>query len=144
MNERPMATIEKLSQSELTLKDPTDDIRGRRVVDRDGQEIGTVEDLMIDSQEHKVRFLQIGAGGVLGIGEKRFLIPIDALTEVDDERVVIDQSGERISGAPEYQPDLVPAVDYLTDVYGWYGYTPYWGMDNIYPGHPLGRGPGPR
>jgi hypothetical protein len=42
----------------------------------------SVEDLYIDRQEREVRFLEVGAGGFLGIGEGRFLVPVEAVTKV--------------------------------------------------------------
>ena len=128
--------IEELSRSDLTVRDPAEDIRERTVYDRDGNEIGHVKDLMIDREESKIRFLQLGAGGFLGIGEDTFLIPVDAITRIDDDGVWIDQSREHVAGGPTYQPDLVSDIDYFGDVYGYYGYGPYWGVGYSYPAYP--------
>ena len=51
------STIVKLSDTDLTLSDPKRDIRGRKVIDLAGDEVGHIDDLMIDSKEKKVRFL---------------------------------------------------------------------------------------
>ena len=59
-----------------------DDVRGKDVYDAGGQHVGSVEDLYIDRQEREVRFLEVGAGGFLGIGHKRFLVPVEAVVEV--------------------------------------------------------------
>ena len=56
----------KLSDSEFVLEDRTQDIRGLDVYDKNGEEIGTVEGLYADTEERKVRFLDVGAGGYLG------------------------------------------------------------------------------
>ena len=72
-------TLMKLSETDLTPASKDEDIRGRAVMDSTGEKIGEVKDLMIDEGESKVRFLQVGAGGVLGIGDKHFLIPVDAV-----------------------------------------------------------------
>ena len=54
-----MAQIEKtaklmrLSDTELTIANPAEDIRDRTVVDRDGKDIGEVEDLLIDAHEKR-------------------------------------------------------------------------------------------
>ena len=49
---------------------PEADIRGRTVIDSDGAEVGTVDDLLIDEEEDRVRFLRIGSGGILGMGRR--------------------------------------------------------------------------
>lgn len=130
------ATIEPLSQSNLMVEDPAEDIRDRTVYDRNGDEVGTVKDLFIDSDQSKVRFVQLGAGGFLGIGEDTFLIPVDAITSIDERGVHIDQTREHVAGGPAYQPDLVADMGYYGEVYGHYGYAPYWGPGYAYPAYP--------
>jgi len=68
------APIRRLSDSKLTVKHPDEDVRGRKVLDKAGEDIGTVDELFIDDRESKVRFLRVEAGGVLGIGAKVVLI----------------------------------------------------------------------
>jgi sporulation protein YlmC with PRC-barrel domain len=131
-------TLVKLSQSDLMLTDSAEDIRGRSVRDRSGEEIGKVEDLVIDTTDRKVRLMQVAAGGVLGIGEKKFLVPIDAITRITEDEVDIDQERSRVIGGPEYNPDLVPE-DYYDQVYGYYGYPPYWTAGYTYPAYPYYR-----
>ena len=66
-----MAQIEKitklirLSDTELTIANPAEDIRGRAVVDRDGEDLGAVENLMIDESEKRVCLLEVASGGFL-------------------------------------------------------------------------------
>ena len=129
------ANLYKLSDSILTVADPAEDIRGRRILDSAGEEVGTVDDLMIDNREGKVRFLLAGSGGFLGIGETKFLIPVDAITAVQSDAIQVNQARERIAGAPRYDPDLAQEPDYA-GVYGYYGYTPFWGVGYAYPAYP--------
>jgi sporulation protein YlmC with PRC-barrel domain len=114
----------RLSDSELHLKNPEQDVRGLDVYDRGGDRIGSVEDLYIDEQERKVRLLEVGAGGFLGMGEKHFLIPAEAVAGVADDRVTIDQSREKVAGYPPFDPDVVPEASYRRCLYDYYGY-PY-------------------
>jgi hypothetical protein len=50
METNPTAMLEKLSDAKLTIGDRKEDIRGRRVMDKNGDEIGKVDALMIDTQ----------------------------------------------------------------------------------------------
>lgn len=128
--------LHRLSDSNLTLADAGADIRGRRVRDVAGDEIGKVDDLLIDDGERKVRFLEVASGGVLGIGETKVLLPVEAVTSVGAEEVRINQSREKVSGAPRYDPELTEA-SHLGDIYGYYGYTtPFWGLGYNYPRYP--------
>lgn len=121
----------RLSDTPLTLERPSEDVRHRKVLDSDGNEVGKVADLFIDEQERKVRFLMVQAGGFLGLGGEHFLIPIDAVKDVTADHVVIGHSLEHIAGAPRYDPELVK--DDYSAIYTYYGYAPFWGPGYIYP-----------
>jgi hypothetical protein len=41
-----------------------------------------------------MRFLDVGAGGFLGLGEKHFLIPVEAVTGVGEDGVTINRNRE--------------------------------------------------
>ncbi len=47
-----------------------------------------------------MRFLFVGAGGFLGLGEKFFLIPVEAVLEVKEDRVKIAQSRQKVVDSP--------------------------------------------
>jgi hypothetical protein len=91
-----------------------------------------VDDLLLDDQEHKVRFLEVASGGFLGLGVTKLLLPVEAITRIMNDTVYINQSRERVAGAPRYDPTLVDKR-YVSDLYGHYGYPPYWGAGYIYP-----------
>ncbi len=119
------ATLRKLSDSGLTVAHPDEDVRGRTVLDRHREEVGSVDDLLIDDREHKVRFLRVAAGGILGLGQEKFLIPVDAITRISDDAVHVDQTREHVAGGPRYDPDLAEDMGYWANAYGYYGYGPY-------------------
>ena len=125
-----------LSDTDKTVADPNADVRGRQAVDSSGEEIGTVEDLLVDDEETRVRFLQIGSGGFLGIGKDRFLVPVDAVASVTQDRVQVSRERARMTDVPGYDPTLEQDPAYYADVYGWWGYGPYWAPGYVYPPYP--------
>ncbi|MEU0315929.1 PRC-barrel domain-containing protein [Nocardioides sp. NPDC006273] len=135
MVDNPEAGLVQLKDTDLTLASAKDDVRGSKVVDRNGDEVGDVDGLLIDESERRVRFLQVGSGGFLGIGEKKRLIPVDAVTAVDN-RVHLGTSREHVAGSAEYDPDLVQEPDYYGGLYEYYGYAPFWGAGYVRPGYP--------
>ncbi len=98
----------RLSDSNLRLEEPEQDIRGLDVYARDGDHIGSVEDLYVDTEERKVRFPEVGAGGFLGIGEKRFMIPVEAVADVGKDGVTIEHGREKVTGSPPSTPTWCP------------------------------------
>jgi sporulation protein YlmC with PRC-barrel domain len=109
-------TLIKLSDSEFRLEDRALDIRGLGVFNRNGEQMGSVEDLYIDTEERKVRFLDVGAGGLLGLGEKRFLIPVEAVVKIYDDGVTVDQSRDKVSEPLSLNIKVVPQAAYERDV----------------------------
>ncbi|MGD0052611.1 MAG: PRC-barrel domain-containing protein, partial [Vulcanimicrobiaceae bacterium] len=101
------AELARLSDTGLALSDPSQDIRGRKIVDRHGADIGHISGLFVDEDERKVRMLEIRAGGFLGIGERHFLLPVDAIMKIDNDEVRVNETRERIVRSPVYDPKLV-------------------------------------
>ena len=91
----------RLGDSDFVLANPEDDLRSKDVYDADGQRVGTVEDLYIDGHEREVRFLEVGAGGFLGIGKKCLLVPVEAVTQVAQRWVTIEPGRtEKVAARP--------------------------------------------
>jgi sporulation protein YlmC with PRC-barrel domain len=140
-------TLYSLNDEAYTVKDPAEDVRKHTVIDRDGNDIGSVEDLLIDGNEHRVRFLQIHEGGFLGMGGRRFLIPVDVITRIGDDKVFIDRTSDHVGAGPTYEPEVVAEESlrrdafqeggYYHGLYGHYGYTPFWAPGYAYPGYPF-------
>ena len=103
----------RLGDSDFVPANPKDDLRGKDVYDAQGQRIGSMEDLYIDPQERQVHFLEVGAGGFLGIREKRLLVPVEAVTQVTEDRVTIEPGRtEKVEGPAPFDTELAvpPAV----------------------------------
>ncbi len=126
----------KLSDTGMTLSSEAEDIRGRSVVDGNGEDVGDVDDLMIDDTEKKVRFIRVSSGGFLGMGAQKFLIPVDAIKQIKGDQVIVSHNREQIASSPAYDPDLVDEK-YYNNLYGYYGYRPFWGVGYMYPGYPM-------
>ena len=122
----PQPNLIKLSDSEnLRLREPLKNIRGLDVYDSNGEEIGSVEDLFVDQEAQFPRFLDVGAGGFLGIGKKHFLVPFEEVSRhvSEEERVIVRQNREKVLGSPDFDPDEMPEVDLQRAVYAYYGYS---------------------
>lgn len=57
MQSGDIPVLTRLSDSAHTILSADEDIRGRKVTDRSGSELGKVADLIIDEEERKVRFV---------------------------------------------------------------------------------------
>jgi sporulation protein YlmC with PRC-barrel domain len=99
----------KLSDSDYVLAHPEQDIRRKDAYDADGRRMGSVDDLYIDRQERRVRFLEVGAGGFLGMGQKHLLVPVEAVSEVAEGQVTIEPGrSKKVAGDPPFDTTLAP------------------------------------
>ena len=113
----------RLGDSDFVPANPEDDLRGKYVYTIDGKVIGSVEDLYIDRKEREVRFLEVGAGGFLGIGEKHLLVPVEAVTEVAAGRVTIEPGRtQKVEGPSPFDTKVAPppaAEERRVEDYAW-------------------------
>ena len=107
-----------------------DTLQGDKVVNRKGEDLGKIEDIMIDVQRGSVAYAVMSCGGFLGLGDKLFAIPWSALTlDADRHCFVLDADKERFEKAPGFDKDRWPAMadgDWASRVHEYYGVRPYW------------------
>ncbi len=110
-------------------------IRGKDIADYSvrnpqGEDLGTIKDVVIDTNEGCVAYAVLSFGGVLGFGDKLFAVPWEALRyNATDDTFVLDMPRERLENAPGFDKDNWPTTaerGWLTGMYSHYGYTPYW------------------
>lgn len=103
---------------------------GDRVINGAGEELGKLEEIMIDLDSGRVAYLVLSFGGFLGIGDKLFAIPWEAI-RVDTERkaLILNVQRETLEHAPGFDkhnwPDNADRT-WLAKVYDYYGYKSYW------------------
>ncbi len=105
-------------------------ISGDAVVNRMGDSLGKIEDLMIDLPANRVAYAVLSFGGFLGIGNKLFAVPFEVL-ELDKEnkRFILDIPKERLEAAPGFDKDNWPDFADRTwggSIYTHYERSPYW------------------
>lgn len=118
---RHPGTMVLLSDSEQIIADPSQDIRGRRVLDRDGKEIGKVDDLLIDTKLKKVRLLRVEHGGLFGVGTTPLFIPVESVERVTEDVVTVSRSRVEVAEAPQYDPEMLDGDRYFAELYRHYG-----------------------
>jgi len=103
---------------------------GDDVRNNNGEKLGKLEEIMIDLDEGRVAYAVLSFGGFLGVGDKLFAIPWDALTvDTQNKEIVFDVQKEVLEQAPGFDKDNWPKTtdrDWLVEVYTYYGYDPYW------------------
>jgi sporulation protein YlmC with PRC-barrel domain len=103
---------------------------GDNVVNRTGETLGKIEELMLDLEKGRVAYAILSFGGFLGMGEKRFAIPFEALKlDATREHFTLDVDKDKLKNAPGFDKNHPPQASDRTwgaEVYKFYGYKPYW------------------
>ena len=103
---------------------------GDAVVNRQGENLGKIEDLVIDPLSARVDYAVLSFGGFLGMGDKLFAVPLEALQlSREEKRFILDVEKEKLKNAPGFDKNKWPDTSdraFGTKVYSYYGYKPRW------------------
>ncbi|NLC58527.1 MAG: DUF2382 domain-containing protein [Armatimonadetes bacterium] len=111
-----LTRLEKLEHWTIAEGEP--DIRGWGVYSNEGEQVGQVEDLIASPKTRQAYFLLARIGGVLGIGGKHVLVPLDMIhLNRDNQRVEIDGTRDHLENAVEWHADR--DVDYTAAYRYW-------------------------
>src|SRR5258707_1027599 len=105
-------------------------LAGDNVRNSAGDDLGKVDELMIDIPTGRVAYAVLSFGGVLRMGNKLFAVPWSALRVDEDEKCfILDTDKRTLESAPGFDkdnwPDMADAA-WVSEIFRHYGATPYW------------------
>jgi sporulation protein YlmC with PRC-barrel domain len=94
------------------------------------EDLGKVEDIMLDLTEGRIAYAVLSFGGFIGIGEKLFAVPWSALRlDQNKKDFVLDVDKEALKNAPGFEKDKWPDfadANFGTRIHEHYKAKPYW------------------
>ena len=109
---------------------------GTDVENPQGETLGDIKDVVIDPQTGRMAYAVLAFGGFLGMGEKYFAVPWEALTPktpttkgAQYDRFVLNVDKEKLKNAPSFNKDNWPDMAdrrWAEQVYSFYGVQPHW------------------
>ena len=110
-------------------------LAGDSVKNAAGEDLGKVDELMIDIPSGRVAYAVLSFGGFLRMGNKLFAVPWDALA-VDEDRkcFILDLDKTKLENAPGFDKDNWPDmadVAWGSQIYSYYGRKPYWETETL-------------
>lgn len=104
-----------------------DTLLGNNVVNNQDEDLGTIKEIMLDVRAGRISYAVLSYGGLMGIGDKLFAVPWEALTlDTDNKRFTLDVAKDRMEIAPGFDKDSWPNMSDQTwakDVHAYYGTT---------------------
>jgi hypothetical protein len=107
-----------------------DTLAGDKVVNGAGEDLGSIQDIMIDVPSGRVAYAVLSFGGFLGMADKLFAIPWHALKlDADNKCFVLDVPKDRLKTAPGFDKSRWPSMAderWATELHSFYQVPPYW------------------
>jgi sporulation protein YlmC with PRC-barrel domain len=95
-----------------------------------GDELGKIQDLMIDVNSGRIAYAVLSFGGFLKMGNKLFAIPWQALQlDAVNKQFILNVGKTVLENAPGFDKDNWPDMadpKFGANIYHHYGYKPYW------------------
>lgn len=90
-----------------------------KIQSSDGENLGELEDLLIDPQTGQVKFAVLGRGGFLGFGEKHVPVPWKAIQVKSEREFTLNVDKEKLKEAPTTDKEYSNLTDpgYTVTVY---------------------------
>ena len=105
-------------------------ISGDSVRNLSGDNLGNVQEIMLDVNEGSIAYAVLSFGGFLGMGDKLFAVPWKALTLVQEEEYfLLDVDKQVLEDAPGFDKDNWPDFsdsNWGQGIHDHYSTTPYW------------------
>ncbi len=102
---------------------------GDDVRNSDGEDLGHIEDIMLDLQTGRVAYAVLSFGGFLGMGDKLFAVPWHSLKLVEEEKAfVLEVDKDTLRNAPGFDKNNWPDMadpGWGTQIYNFYGQRGY-------------------
>lgn len=93
----------------------------------EGEKVGEIKDLMINWKTGDVSYAVLSFGGILGMGDKLFAVPLEAFDfgTSDSDNVILNVPKEKLENAPGFDKDNWPQhhdQNFLDSIYSHYGF----------------------
>jgi sporulation protein YlmC with PRC-barrel domain len=73
---------------------------GAKVKSKNGEDLGKLEDVLVDPQTGRPTFAILGQGGTMGLGEKRRPVPWQELQINSEKQMTLNMDKQKFSSAP--------------------------------------------
>ncbi|MES2365450.1 MAG: PRC-barrel domain-containing protein [Pseudomonadota bacterium] len=107
-----------------------DTLIGEDVYNHRDEDLGDIKEIMLDMRSGRIAYAVLSFGGFLGMGEKLFAVPWNALTlDTENKRFILNVEKDRLKDAPGFDNDNWPDMadtTWATGIHDYYGTQPYY------------------
>ena len=106
-----------------------DTLVGNDVYNHKDEDLGDIKEIMLDMRSGQVGYAVLSFGRFLGMGEKLFAVPWNALKlDTKNKRFVLNVEKDQLQDAPGFDKDKWPNMadqSWVNQIHAYYGTQPY-------------------
>jgi sporulation protein YlmC with PRC-barrel domain len=127
----PSQTMQQHQQREGQQLTSFEDLKGMRIQNTLGEELGSIDRLIVDTQQDKIAYVVVSTGGAWNLQGGKALVPWNAFQmqptrEGGEQVLILNIPREQLAIAPpgDIESVLNPELGRL--IHEFYGVSPYW------------------
>jgi sporulation protein YlmC with PRC-barrel domain len=113
------------------------DLMGKKVVNAANENLGKLEDIVVDASSGRIIYGVLSFGGFMGMGDKLFAIPWESLDlPADAKQFVLNVGKDRLKDAEGFDKSHWPNFadeQWATKTHTYYDVKPYWQVSKATP-----------
>jgi sporulation protein YlmC with PRC-barrel domain len=111
-------------QSQMSQSQSAEEILGMSVVSRDGENLGEIQDLKIDTRTGRINYVTVQKGGVMGIGGQEGIpVPLEAFQfTAENAKLTVDKT--KLDNVPKQSG--MSDQEFQRNLQSHYGISPAW------------------
>src|SRR5437868_10841088 len=111
VSDRAVDTVTDLDNKRYRRVMSAGTLAGDRVRNAAGEDLGKIEEIMLDVPTGRVAYAVLSFGGFLGMGNKLFAVPWNALTlDEQEHQFILDVDKQVLENAPGFDKDNWPEI----------------------------------
>jgi sporulation protein YlmC with PRC-barrel domain len=108
----------------------TAEVIGIEVKNAKKESLGSVHEIVLDKRNGNVRYVVLSFGGFLGLGDKLFALPWNAISYDEDEQAfILNVDKDKLKDAPSFDKEKWPNMSdarWGEGIYNYYGSKANW------------------
>lgn len=113
------------------------DVIGKKVENPTNENLGKIEEIVVDPDSGRVIYSVLSFGGFLGMGDKLFAVPFHSLAlSAANDKFILDVDKERLKNAQGFDKNNWPNMAdsrWARETHEFYRVRPYWEADETEP-----------
>ncbi len=117
---KKVSTLEQTSGLKYDMNYP--DIKGYKVIDMNSDDVGEVQDLLLDTNTGMVNHAIVGSGWFASLfGGRQFIVPFDRMTvNPDTKTVMLDITRNELESFPDWSDSDIDQPSFSDRIANWW------------------------